>query len=293
MVRRIVGPPLGAALRLAGRAYVPGGELGDALVVTRRAAAAQMACTLGYFHSAGDSPTVVAEACRATVDAVADLAPKGYLSLKAPAFGYDFPMMAPVLASARDRGILVHFDSHEHSTAEPTLACVLQAVGLGGAIGLTVPGRWRRSPDDAVRLAGLGLRLRVVKGEWADPGAPDRDARQGFLEVVEALAGQGGEVAVASHDAGLVRECLSRLRRAGTTCEVELLHGLPRRQVLAVAREFAVPVRLYVPFGIAWRPYALGKVAENPRMLAWFARDLLTGLAGRWGQAAGRARIER
>jgi proline dehydrogenase len=76
----------------------------------------------------------------------------------------------------------------------------------------------------------------------------------------------------------LAREALSRLLRSGTDCELELLCGLPRRASLAVARELGVPVRLYIPFGAAWLPYALGQVARNPRMLSWVVRDTFNAL---------------
>ncbi len=62
---------------------------------------------------------------------------------------------------------------------------------------------------------------------------------------------------------------------------LELLYGMPMRQVVALARKFAAPVRVYIPFGIAWRPYAASKVAEDPRILWWLVRDGVDGLLGR------------
>jgi proline dehydrogenase len=109
--------------------------------------------------------------------------------------------------------------------------------------------------------------------------------RRGFLEVIDRLAGGAREVAVASHDSWLARDALLRLRAAGTPCELELLNGLPKRTMLALAAELAVPVRVYIPFGIAWRPYALSKLGDNPRMLWWLARDGMTGLYGRLKRA--------
>ena len=86
------------------------------------------------------------------------------------------------------------------------------------------------------------------------------------------------EVAVATHDAALAREAFLRLRRAGTPCELELLCGLPRAEVMAVAKEFDVPVRLYIPFGTAWLPYALGQLVRKPHMWIWMVRDLWSAM---------------
>lgn len=280
MLKRLAKRPLRWALHLAGRAYVPGHRLEDALNIAVRLAPGGMASTLGYFHSPGDSPQAVAETSLSIVDAVARLEPKAYVSIKAPACRYDPNLIALIALRARDKNILVHFDSHEHHTSDATLVCVRQAVALGARVGVTLPGRWRRSVVDAELACQLGVRARVVKGEWADPGDPEKDRRQGFLEVVETLAGRVPEVAIATHDPWLARESLSRLLAAGTQCELELLNGLPKRALLRLAQEFSVPVRMYIPFGIAWRPYALSKIGDNPRILWWFAHDGVQGLYG-------------
>lgn len=282
VIRRLAAFPLRLALHVAGRAYVPGRELADALAIARRLAGDGIACTLGYFHDGTETADQLAALSRATVDAVAGLEPRGYLSIKAPAFHYRPAVVGAIVAAAREKGVLAHFDSHEPATAEPTFLCIQQAVAQGATVGVTTPGRWPRSPDDAAAAAALGVRVRVVKGEWPDPEAPALDLRQGFLAVIDRLAGQSVEVAVATHDPWLARESITRLQAAGTPCEIELLYGLPRRRLLALARELSVPVRLYLPFGASWRPYALGKVRDNPRMLWWVARDGLIGLFRLW-----------
>ncbi|WP_157198205.1 proline dehydrogenase [Methylomonas sp. DH-1] len=281
--RRIVGKGLRLVLRIAGRVYVPGSRLEDAMRVARRLSAQQLACTLGYFHNwlepqRQETPEQVAAVCRRIIAAIAELPGQAYLSVKAPALAYDAGLLDQIAGAARDAGMLLHFDSHEPLTADATLACVRNALAEGAAVGLSVPGRWRRSLADADLACELGVRVRVVKGEWPDPLDADMDMREGFLRVVERLAGRAASVALASHDPWLVREALLRLRAAGTPCEIELLHGLPKRRLLALAREFSVPVRVYIPFGIAWRPYALAKAADNPRLLWWVIRDSVVGL---------------
>ena len=280
MLKHLAMRPLRWALNIAGRAYVPGHRLEDALDIAIRLAPEGMASTLGYFHSPGDSPLAVAETTLSIVDAVAELEPKAYVSIKAPACRYDPNLIASIALRARDKSILAHFDSHEHHTSDATLECVQTSRCAGRPGRHHLAGRWRRSVADAELACRLGVRARVVKGEWADPGEPERDRRQGFLEVVECLAGHVPEVAIATHDPWLARESLSRLLAAGTPCELELLNGLPKRALLPIAREFSVQVRVYIPFGIAWRPYALSKLGDNPRILWWFVHDGLQGLHG-------------
>lgn len=282
-VRRGAGRILRLLLNIAGRAYVPGHRIEDALRIARDLERKHIACTLGYFHNwqqpeHQETPRQVAEIYRNIIAAMSALSSKGYLSVKAPALAYDQDIIDDIADAAREHDVLMHFDSHEPATADATLACVRRAVARGARVGLTIPGRWRRSPNDANLACELGVRVRIVKGEWPDPADADRDLRDGFLQVVDHLAGRAAEVAIASHDPWLARESLSRLRASDTRCEIELLNGLPKRRLLVLAREFSVPARVYIPFGISWRPYALSKVANNPRMLWWLIRDSFVGL---------------
>lgn len=287
MIRNIASRAFRKVLNIAGRIYVPGHKLEDAMIIARRLATNNIACTLGYFYNwlepqRRESGQQIVAISRDISFAVASLTPKGYISVKAPAFDYRHDILASIVSDARQRGVLVHFDSHEHASAEVTLDCVRKAVELGAAVGLTIPGRWRRSPADADLACELGVRVRVVKGEWADPNDPRRDMHQGYLQVIDRLAGRAHEVAVATHDLWLARESLQRLRAAGTPCELELLNGLPQRALRTLAQEFSVPVRVYIPFGISWRPYALSKIGDNPRILWWLVRDGIVGLAKSW-----------
>jgi proline dehydrogenase len=117
--------------------------------------------------------------------------------------------------------------------------------------------------------------VRVVKGQWEDPDNPKLDMRRGFLEVIDELAGKAVHVAVATHDPPLAREAVRRLKKAGTSCELELIYGLPMNAVMQVATEHQLPVRLYVPYGKSYMPYALSHLRKNPRVVWWFVRDTL------------------
>lgn len=275
--RALVGRTIRRIGDIAGRAYVPGAELADALRIARPLAAAGFSTTLGYFHNWRETPAQMVETLRSSIDALAALRPQGYVSVKAPGFRYAPEVVEAIADAARTQDIVAHFDSHEHVTTDATWECVRQCVEAGANTGLSIPGRWRRSPDDAAMAADLGLRVRVVKGEWADPGAPGLDPRAGFLKVIDTLAGRAREVAVASHDLALARTSLQRLQAAGTPCELELLNGLPRTRLIALGRELGVSIRLYVPYGASWRPYAISKALHNPKIFWWLARDSVLG----------------
>jgi proline dehydrogenase len=115
----------------------------------------------------------------------------------------------------------------------------------------------------------------VVKGQWPDPAVPDGDVRARFLELVERVAATAPHVAVATHDAPLAREALTRLREARTPCELELLFGLPAEPAARVGRRLGVPVRVYVPFGTGYLPYPLRDARRRPRVFRYLVQDAL------------------
>ena len=265
---------------VAGRAYVPSENLDGALLVAKRLASQNIPCTIGYYNNnyrAITSENMIDISCK-MIAALADLDPKGYISVKAPDFDFDPDVLSMIAATAQKLGILVHFDSHDIRQADQEQACARQMQALGAAVSQSIPGCWLRSVADAEQAAQLGMRIRVVKGLWADPAAPDIDMRTAYLQIIDTIAGKAPEVAIATHDAWLARESILRLQAAGTACELELLYGLPSRAIYALAKEYSVPVRVYIPFGFAWQPYALEKFAKNPRILAWVARDFFAGL---------------
>lgn len=226
-----------------------------------------LATTAGYFASSDARPEAVAAAYRELAETLATHGGDTLLALKAPALAFDLGALRGIAAA----GVPLAFDA----LAEPHAARTLSlAEELGGA-GVTLPARWRRSAGDVLRVREEPCRVRLVKGEWADPAGDVPDAAAAYLDLVGSLAGRRATVAVATHDPALAETSLRLLRAAGTPCELEQLRGLPRRRTMAVARRTQVPVRLYYAFGPGWWPYAADKALARPYLPIWAIRDLL------------------
>jgi proline dehydrogenase len=261
----------------AARAYVVGPDLADAMKVCRSLDAKGSAATICAWNGEDDQAPDNAARCLNEIKAIALEQLNCYVSLKAHDLRFSQDLVAQVADQARDFGVGIHFDSMGPEAADRTFSLIDDLRRQNGNVGCTIPSRWMRSLDDAARAAQEGWRVRVVKGQWPDPREPGIDARANFLRIVDRLAGQAREVAVATHDPVLAREALGRLRAKGTASELELLFGLPLRRTIPVAKETGVPLRIYVPYGHAWLPYAIGQVRKNPRISFWIIRDLLTG----------------
>jgi proline dehydrogenase len=231
-----------------------------------RLARSGVAVTAGYFHGGEAAPRAVAETWRRLAAGLASSGCDALLALKAPALAFD----PATVTSIADFGVPPVFDALTEPLAAQTLDLAERC-----AAGVALPARWRRSADDAARLRDGPCRIRLVKGEWADPVADAPDRAAAYLGLARLLAGRQATVGIATHDPALAEAALRILLDAGTPCELEQLRGLPRRRTMAVAKKLGVRVRLYYPFGPGWWPYALDKALARPYLPLWALRDFL------------------
>jgi len=260
----------------AARPYITGPRVTDAIACAAALQRSGLTSALAYWNDSGEDPRLVCAAYLEAVEALAAAGLPGYVSIKAPALGRSQELVDAVAARCSERGLGLHFDSLavEHQAAVFAHIEHLSATGL--ALGCTLPGKFGRSPADADRAIALGLRVRIVKGQWDDPEQPV-EPRGGFLALVERVAGRAVHVAIATHDPDLAEQSLRILLAANTPTELELLFGLPARPALEVAARLAVPARMYVPYGRAWLPYAASAARRNPRILWRLFSDAVRG----------------
>lgn len=260
-----------------GRGYLGGQDLGDAMAVAERLDRAGQPTTIGYWDSGSESIRDIGNEYLAAVSAIAASGLDCYLSAKPPALGFDQALTREIGALARRFHLRVHLDSHGADAVDPSCAMVdflLEALPPE-LVSTTLPGRWARSLSDADFAVSRAIAVRVVKGQWPDPGDPERDMSAGFLEVVDRLAGRASHVAVATHDVDLAVEAIRRLRAAGTSHGVEVLLGAPSRPLTTWAVEHGVAVRTYVPYGPGYVPHALRYLRHHPGITVRMARDLI------------------
>jgi proline dehydrogenase len=270
--------PVRTLIRRAAAAYTAGPAAEDARAVCDRVARQCLATTVCYWNSSIDSPDFVAQCYIRLLRLISDVPTDSYLSMKAPALGFNLELLRKIIQEAQSKNTTLHFDAMAPDTVDMTLNLIDQARRIYPNVSCTLPGRWRRSVHDVDSAIDLGLRVRVVKGEWPGLNGDETDKSDGFINVIDRLAARRARrVAVATHDAALACECFDRLERAGISYELELLYGLPQQAMLKIARGRRVSVRVYVPYGHAGLPYRLKDVVHNPRIFTWFARDLIRG----------------
>src|SRR5881628_1299402 len=271
-------------IQRAAGSYIAGPTLGNARAVCERFASSGIASTVCYWNRPLDSPLVTTARYIRLFELIRDLPSGSYLSVKAPALGFDMKLIQEILDQAHRTNTAVHFDAMSPETVDRTIALIEEARRVYPNLGCTLPSRWRRSLGDADRAIEWNLRIRLVKGERPGPNVDETDPGEGLLQLIERLAAKGARhLAIATHNRKLGRTCLEYLKSRVASCELELLYGYPWRPLLKIARELTIPTRVYVPYGGGGLPYRLKEGARRPAILGWFLRDLLRGSAGALG----------
>lgn len=271
----IVKPMVKRVVKRATRAYVAGDDLDEAIDLAGRVRDAGFSCTLCYWNDGTEEPEIVAGEYVRILQKGAEQGLDLALAAKLPALWERQEEVDRVVKKARELGCPVIFDSHDPHKSDDIINA-LEKTGPEG-MGWAIPGRWHRSLEDAERGIELGVRVRVVKGQWADPVHPDIDLREGYLRVIKRLAGRASFVGVATHDAALARKAMEILSDAGTPFEQEFVFPLPIAPAMEEGKRFGAAARVYLPYGSAWLPYSLSRAAVNPIMLYWLARDTILG----------------
>jgi proline dehydrogenase len=139
----------------------------------------------------------------------------------------------------------------------------------------------RRSPVDLETLAALRPRVRLVKGAYAEPEAVSFQSRREidaqFAFLTEWLFARGAYPAIATHDGRLLAHAKRTAAAAGVArdgFEIQMLYGV-RRELQQKLADDGYRVRVYVPYGSAWYPYLMRRMAERPANLRFFLRALL------------------
>ncbi len=261
-------------------------NLSEGLHVCRTLQMHGIPSTLGKFTKPGDDTNEIINEYKLACTEIksASAADLFYLSVKPSVLNFDGDKVLEIASAALQKGHGVHFDSREHEQAEPTIRLLQkimdQNIPAGNTNGswkfsIAMPSRWKRSLVDAQWAIDKGVRVRLVKGEFKPANSSDAmDPAKGFLELVDRLAGNVPEIALASHDYALVREALVRCKKNSATVQLELLFGLPVGKMTALAVEMGVPVRFYIPYGNALLRYGIQYFLQNPQKL------LRPGLSG-------------
>ena len=278
--------------RLSSR-FVAGLTVDDALRAAESVNAQGMAVTL---DSLGESVTSEAEAQQAAeiyhqvLDRIAERRLDANISVKLTQMGLELdPALAETIARelvehARSLDNFVRIDMEDSRLTQITVDIVHRLHARArtrGAVGVVIQAYLYRSQADIEQLLAEGIRVRLCKGAYKEPAEmafPRKsNVDENFVRLSRVLLDSPIYHGIATHDQAMVAAARAYARQRGIApshFEFQMLYGVRRDLQRALVKE-GYRVRVYVPFGSAWYPYFMRRLAERPANLFFLARNLL------------------
>lgn len=270
--------------------FVAGNTLQAGMQVTRQLADRGILTALDHLGENVATEAAAEAAAReivAALDVIGNSGTRATVAIKLTQFGLDLGdevclrNLRPVFDQARAIGTRVEIDMESTAYTERTLAIVRQMHADYGCVRAVLQAYLYRTETDLAELNRLGVPIRLCKGAYQEPAdlafPRKSDVDANFIKLMETMLREGTEPAIASHDERILLRalhCAKELKLNSERYEFQMLYGI-RRQWQQRLVEEGQRVRLYVPYGEAWYPYFMRRLAERPANVIFLATNLL------------------
>lgn len=270
------------------RRFIAGQNLSDAIAVASKLSNEGILCTLDFL---GENVTSLDEAVaskRAYLVALRQLQPFGStVSLKLTQFGLDLSRdaclanVAELVECAQHQHTRVEIDMESSHYTESTIGIVRELNSrYPDCLRVAVQAYLYRTESDIRTLSTDRIPVRLCKGAYNEPPSvafPQKSqVDDAYEKLTRELLQSGAYPAIASHDERMVRNAISFAKEHDIRpdqFEFQMLYGI-RRDLQRELLNQGYRLRLYVPFGQAWFPYFMRRLAERPANVLFIARNL-------------------
>mgnify|MGYP003382725871 CR=1 FL=1 len=287
--RRVV-TGFGPAWSVASR-FIAGESVDQAIGVAQTLNRAGMSVALDFLGESVSDAREAADARDHILELIEQIHLSGvdaYISVKLSQLGLKIDEnlalanMRALLEAAQRHNIRVRIDMEESALVNITLD-IYRTLRHGEGfdnVGVVIQSCLYRSEDDVRALIDEGAWVRLVKGAYKEPASVAYVAKSevdaAFVRLTEAMLSpeahaKGAFLSVASHDDAMIEAALdfARLHQISPRdFEFQMLYGIRRERQRALAAQ-GWQMRIYVPYGTAWYPYFMRRLAERPANL-WF-----------------------
>lgn len=271
--------------------FVPGETVADLVDAVRVANGEGLKVTANFLGEAVKSRDSAAEAAGAYLELLDRLHRhdlEGGLSLKFTQVGQAIDdaflreTLTPILEKAREQERFLRFDMESSAYTQRTLDAfeLLWAEGWRG-IGVVLQSYLHRTAGDVERMIELGARVRLCKGAYAEPAdvafQERNEVDDSFVELMKRLLKDGNYPGIATHDEAMIHATIEFARSEGIAAdrfEFQMLYGVRRDLQRRLVKD-GYNVRVYVPFGHAWYPYLMRRLAERPANVMFMASSVI------------------
>ena len=269
--------------------FIAGETLEEVLAVCEQLQAEGISTALDHL---GENVTSLEEAAGSleaylvALDQIAARRLPATVSIKITQFGVDFSEQAcldnvrRLAAKATETGSRVEIDMESSIYTDRTLDIATRVAAECACVRCVIQAYLLRSEADLRRLNERLVSVRLCKGAYDEPPAvafPSKaDVDRNYVSLMKMLFDHGTYPAIATHDERIIDEALRYTREQGIgpdRFEFQMLYGI-RRDLQRRLIGLGYRVRLYVPYGTAWYPYFMRRLAERPANALFVARSL-------------------
>jgi len=183
---------------------------------------------------------------------------------------------------AKQHDIFVRFDMEGTPHTQRTLDFFRSLWDAGYTnIGVVLQSCLLRAAHDVREANLLGARVRLCKGAYREPPQyafqEKSQVDANYVTLMKTLLSDGNYPGIATHDEAMIqatREHAGRFDVANSTWEFQMLYGV-RRDLQTRLLDAGYHVRVYVPFGEAWYPYLMRRMAERPANMMFIVNAVL------------------
>ena len=180
----------------------------------------------------------------------------------------------------------VRFDMEGSDLTERTLKLGLELQRTHKNLGVVVQAYLRRTSQDIQSVIDQGVSTRLCKGAYKEPETLAFQSmdqiRENFLKQAFRLLKEGNLPAIATHDEILIEQISKFIEKENIPHDsfyFELLYGV-RRDIQRALLRRGYQVRIYVPYGKAWLPYTLRRLAERKENIIFVLKNLVRETLG-------------
>ncbi len=271
--------------------FVAGPTLDEGIRVLQELSADRIEGTLDFL---GENVTSLGEASQSkesylhALRAIEKAGLPATVSIKLSQFGLDFSEEAcfnnvvALAELAKKMNSRVEVDMEGSAYTDRTLNVVVRLQELfPHHLRAVIQAYLYRSEADIQRLNKLRIPVRLCKGAYREAPtvafAQKSEVDRNYLKLMRLLLDEGTYPAIASHDENVIREVREYVKTRNISrdrFEFQMLFGIRRDlQQSLVAESFRL--RLYVPYGDAWYPYFMRRLAERPANVLFLAKNVI------------------
>ncbi len=270
--------------------FIAGSTLEQELAVCQRLNREGFLATLDHL---GESVTSLSEAETAreaylgALEQISKMGLNATVSIKLTQLGLDFSEhecrtnVEKLVERAKALGSGVEVDMESSAYVERTLNLVSHLHAQYGSVRAVIQAYLYRSQSDIEDMCRQSIPVRLCKGAYHEPSdiafPEKRDVDQNYVRLMTRLLDVGTRPAIASHDENIIRRAIAYVRErniASDRFEFQMLYGI-RRDLQRRLIQDGYRLRLYVPYGDAWYPYFMRRLAERPANVWFMLRNLL------------------